>query len=127
MAGSIAAGGASDELAFTFHGFKLVRLYKVLRLLGRADTLAKWALFKPAIITIIKLMVIFLWIFHIVTCAFWRVIITFPVPDGWERDTTWYVLPEVRDADTVWPQYLVSLHWALSTLTGNETGPTNVQ
>ena len=75
----------------------------------------------------IKLLTIFLWVFHIVTCGFWRMHKEYPNPDDWELDTTWYVLPDVRNAATVWPQYLVSLHWALSTLTGNESGPTNIQ
>ena len=40
-------------------------------------------------------------------------------------ESKWRIPPDLAAAETLWPQYLFSLHWALATTLGNDTQPVN--
>ena len=67
--------------------------------------LAHHTLIKPALITMAKLLIAFLWFEHLIACAFWYLAYYHaPTRLDFPYDSIWRLVPELAGADDIWPQ-----------------------
>ena len=116
--------GAFEDLIV----LKLIRLLKLGRLsrVSRIKVLRDLSysgIIRPGVVRVIKLLIAYFFVTHIVACLYWGIAKSDPLECA-SRDTSnpWGVCAEVREGSWTY-QYSYSFYWALIVMMGNDAYP----
>jgi CRP-like cAMP-binding protein len=117
---SLAVDGAEDVVIFKVLRFlKLFRVSRLMRLDFITELEHKGVL-APSFIRIVKLLVIFFFVLHLITCFFWIILSDTPPS---EMTGSWGNIGEEAMASPLANRYLLGLYWALAVSLGNDFSP----